>query len=55
MKYFSFALLLSAASLIAVPAVASTHPAVAAHPHTITVHDHTPQARVRNVTEHHGH
>ncbi len=54
MKHFGIALLFTAASLIALPAVASTHPAVATHPHVITVHDHTPQAHVRNVTEHHG-
>ncbi len=54
MKNFLAVVLLSTASLIAVPAVASTHPAVATHPHTISVHDHTPQAHIRNVTEHHG-
>jgi hypothetical protein len=54
MKHFLLPLVLTAASLIAVPAVASTHPTVAAHPHNVTVHDHTPQAHLRNVTEHHG-
>jgi hypothetical protein len=54
MKQIYFALVLSTAGALAVPAVASTHPSVAAHPHTTAVHDHTPQAHVRNVTEHHG-
>jgi hypothetical protein len=54
MKQFSLVLVVAAASVIAVPAIASTHPSVAAHPHTVGVHDRTPQAHVRNVTEHHG-